>query len=131
MIECNLLLKQSVNTEMAKTYSQMQKQIAKLQREADALKKKEVGGVVARIKEAIQHYELTPEDLFGGRGSKGTSATKQKVSSGMRGMKGKKVPIKYRDENGNTWSARGSQPRWLVAALESGRKIEDFLIKSH
>ena len=116
---------------MAKTYSQMQKQIAKLQREADALKKKEVGGVVARIKEAIQHYELTPEDLFGGRGSKGTSATKQKVSSGMRGMKGKKVPIKYRDENGNTWSARGSQPRWLVAALESGRKIEDFLIKSH
>jgi len=38
---------------MAKTYSQMQKQIAKLQREADALKNKEVGGVVARIKEAI------------------------------------------------------------------------------
>ena len=40
---------------MAKTYSQMQKQIAKLQREADALKNKEVGGVVARIKEAIEH----------------------------------------------------------------------------
>ena len=44
---------------MAKTYSQMQEQIAKLQREADALRKKEVGGVVARIKEAIKHYELT------------------------------------------------------------------------
>jgi len=116
---------------MAKTYSQMQKQIAKLQREADALKKKEVGGVVARIKEAIQHYELTPEDLFGGRGSKGTFASKQKVSSGKSGLKGKKVPIKYRDENGNTWTSRGSQPKWLVAALASGRKLEEFLVKSH
>lgn len=116
---------------MAKTYSQMQKQIAKLQREADALKKREIGGVVARIKEAIRHYELTAHDLFGGRGPKGTSATKQKVSSSKSGMKGKKVPIKYRDENGNTWSARGSQPRWLVTALASGRKIEEFLVKPH
>jgi DNA-binding protein H-NS len=66
---------------MAKTYSQVKRQIAKLQREADALKKKEVVGVVARIKEAIQHYELTAADLFGGRAPKGTSASKQKVSS--------------------------------------------------
>ena len=27
-----------------------------------------------------------------------------------------------------TWSGRGKQPRWLVAALQSGHKIEDFLI---
>jgi DNA-binding protein H-NS len=27
-----------------------------------------------------------------------------------------------------TWSGRGKQPRWLVAALKSGRKIEDFRI---
>jgi DNA-binding protein H-NS len=27
-----------------------------------------------------------------------------------------------------TWSGRGKQPRWLVAALHSGHKIEDFLI---
>ena len=115
---------------MAKTYSQMQKQIAKLQREADALKRKEAGGVVARIKEAIQHYELTAADLFGGRASKGTAASKQKVSSNS-GIKGKKVPIKYRDENGNTWTSRGSQPKWLAAALASGRKIEEFLVKPH
>jgi len=41
------------------------------------------------------------------------------------------IPVKYRDENGNTWTSRGSKPRWLVAALESGRKIEDFLVKPH
>ena len=121
---------------MAKSYSQMQKQIAKLQREADALKKKEVGGVVARIKDAIQHYELTSDDLFGGRASKRSAGNKvigngsASPSSGTA-LKGKKIPIKYRDENGNTWSARGSQPRWLVTALASGRKIEEFLVKPH
>jgi DNA-binding protein H-NS len=29
-----------------------------------------------------------------------------------------------------TWSGRGKQPRWLVAALRSGKKLEDFLITS-
>jgi DNA-binding protein H-NS len=28
-----------------------------------------------------------------------------------------------------TWSGRGKKPRWLVAALKSGGKIEDFKIK--
>jgi len=27
-----------------------------------------------------------------------------------------------------TWSGRGKRPRWLVAAMKSGRKIEDFKI---
>jgi DNA-binding protein H-NS len=27
-----------------------------------------------------------------------------------------------------TWSGRGKQPRWLVAALQSGHRIEEFLI---
>ena len=117
---------------MAKTYSQVQKQIAKLQREADALKKKEVGGVVARIKDAIAHYGLTPDDLFSGQRSKrfaGSNGTAKPAAKAA--LTGRKVPIKYRDENGNTWTSRGSQPKWLVAALEKGRKIEEFLVKPH
>jgi DNA-binding protein H-NS len=27
-----------------------------------------------------------------------------------------------------TWSGRGKQPRWLVAALQSGRRLEEFRI---
>lgn len=30
---------------------------------------------------------------------------------------------------GETWSGRGKQPRWLVAQLRSGKKINDFLIQ--
>jgi DNA-binding protein H-NS len=48
---------------MAKTITQINAQIAKLQKEAEALKMKEVPGVVARIKAAIEHYGLTAFDL--------------------------------------------------------------------
>jgi DNA-binding protein H-NS len=37
------------------------------------------------------------------------------------------VPAKYRDPaTGDSWSGRGLQPKWLKAALTSGRRIDDF-----
>ena len=44
-------------------------------------------------------------------------------------LKGKKVPAKYRDKAGNTWAGRGAKPRWLVAAIKEGKKLEDFAIE--
>ncbi len=44
-------------------------------------------------------------------------------------LKGKKVPPKYRSRSGETWAGRGARPRWMVAALKKGKKMEDFLIK--
>ncbi len=38
------------------------------------------------------------------------------------------VPAKYKDDEGNTWSGRGSQPRWLVAALAGGKKLESMAV---
>jgi DNA-binding protein H-NS len=46
-----------------------------------------------------------------------------------RSLKGRKVPPKYRSPSGETWAGRGAKPRWLVAALKKGKKVEDFLIK--
>ena len=53
------------------------------------------------------------------------------ASSRGRGgsLKGKKVPPKYRDKSGNTWAGRGAKPRWLVAAIKEGKKLEDFAIE--
>jgi len=53
------------------------------------------------------------------------------VIGGRRGgssLKGKKVPPKYRGPKGETWAGRGARPRWLVAAIKGGKKIEDFSI---
>jgi DNA-binding protein H-NS len=44
-------------------------------------------------------------------------------------LKGRKVPPKYRSPSGETWAGRGARPRWLVAAIKKGKKVEDFLIK--
>jgi DNA-binding protein H-NS len=43
-------------------------------------------------------------------------------------LKGRKVPPKYRSPSGETWAGRGARPRWLVAALKKGKKVEHFLI---
>ena len=44
-----------------------------------------------------------------------------------------RVLPKYRNpaEHSETWSGRGKQPRWLVAALKDGHKIEEFVIGSN
>src|SRR5258707_8120834 len=44
-------------------------------------------------------------------------------------LKGRKVPVKYRDKSGNTWTGRGAQPRWMTAAIKSGAKRDDFLVR--
>ena len=39
-----------------------------------------------------------------------------------------KVAVKYRDENGNTWTGRGKTPRWMVDAEKAGNKREKYLL---
>jgi DNA-binding protein H-NS len=62
---------------------------------------------------------LSRVDMGGGR---------SKAAFG-RGVRGKVAP-KYRNpENpSETWAGRGLKPRWLAAALKSGKKLDDFVI---
>jgi DNA-binding protein H-NS len=49
----------------------------------------------------------------------------KKARGGPRG----KVAPKYRHpETGETWSGRGLKPRWLTAAMKSGKSLEAFAI---
>jgi DNA-binding protein H-NS len=50
------------------------------------------------------------------------------VRGGRSALKGMKVPAKYRGPSGETWAGRGARPRWLVAAIKGGKKLDDFLI---
>jgi DNA-binding protein H-NS len=56
----------------------------------------------------------------------GAARTKASLGRGVRG----KVAPKYRNpENpAETWAGRGLKPRWLAAALKSGKKLDDFVI---
>src|SRR5262245_61217942 len=50
------------------------------------------------------------------------------VRGGGSVLKGKKIPAKYRSPLGETWAGRGARPRWLVAGIKGGKKLDDFLI---
>ena len=50
------------------------------------------------------------------------------VRGGGSTLKGRKVPPKYRGPKGETWAGRGARPRWLVAVIKGGKKLDDFLI---
>lgn len=118
---------------MARTLAQIQSQIDKLQREAEALRAKEISGVVARIKDAIGHYGLTPQELFGeapAQKKRGKSAASTGgKTAGKTAVKKPAGPPKYRDEAGNTWTGHGKRPNWFKAALEAGKTAADLAIK--
>lgn len=110
---------------MTKTLSQLKKQIASLQKQAEELQRKESKEVIARIKEAIAFYDLTPEDLgFGGArapkasGGSGKTAKASSASGGVR----------YRDDAGHSWGGRGPRPQWLRDALANGKSLDDFRV---
>ena len=113
------------------TLAALNAQIAKLQAQAEALRAKEVAGVVARIREAIVHYGLTAADLGLGsakskapKGAAVTATPKRKAKpAGKRAAR----TIKFADGKGGTWSGIGKRPNWFKDALAAGRKPEDLL----
>jgi DNA-binding protein H-NS len=82
-----------------------------------------------QVDEALTGYRSTLERQLAALGSS-VASLGGKVARGMRAskLKGMKVPPKYRGSGGELWAGRGATPRWLVAAIKEGKKLEDFLI---
>lgn len=77
---------------------------------------------ISEICSLMAAYGLTLHDL-----SSKSTASNGNTSGGA----GRKVAPKYRDPvTGTTWTGRGLKPKWLTAALESGRSVEEFAISS-
>jgi len=91
---------------------------AALEQEIEATQKRERQDAIGKVKSLMSEYGLTVADLS------------SKTAGGKAGVtKGSKVAPKYRNAaTGDTWSGRGLQPKWLKAALASGKKIGDFAI---
>lgn len=120
---------------MPKSLARIEAQIAKLERQREALRAREVAGVVARIREAIDHYGLTAKDLGFGRvnGSRRAAKATQKKAVGKGGAR-KRVratvgKIRFRDEHGNQWTGHGKRPNWFKDAIAAGKTPEDLAVK--
>ncbi len=116
---------------MTKTYAQIVKQIESLKDEADKIRRKEVEGVIGRIREAITVYGLTAADLGlagAAKAPKAVKAPSTKKRGGRKAAKGA-AAAKYRNDAGQTWVGRGKRPQWLRDALAGGKTLADFEIK--
>lgn len=82
----------------------------------------------ARIK--AEKHELEKRLAILNRGMNvGSRPVDSRSSNGKQRRKYPRVLPKYRNpRTSETWSGRGKCPRWLVAAMKSGRKIEEFRI---
>ncbi len=89
-----------------------------LERQIEQTKKQERGDAIAKVHALMSEYGLSLADLGG-------KAAAKPRAGGATG----KVAAKYRNSStGESWSGRGLQPRWLKAALASGKKIGDFAV---
>jgi len=130
------------------TYAEMLAKIEELQKQAEKQKREEYNSVLKSVKKQIVDYgfsavELglsaspTPGSKRGRKpGSKSTSSPtsggakvgRGRPKSAKRASTGAKVAPKYRDEQGNTWTGRGKQPRWVLKALSEGRSLDSLRI---
>ena len=84
-----------------------------------------------QVENALVSRRATLEKQLAALGGSFASLGRGKIARGGRGrstLKGKKVAPKYRSPDGETWAGRGARPRWLVAAIKGGRKLQHFLI---
>ena len=96
------------------------KQAAERETAHQPARRAERAGVIAQIKSLLAEHGLTVADL-------GLKAGK--VAGAPSSNAGRKVAPKYRNNaTGETWTGRGLQPKWIQAAIASGKKLEDFTI---
>lgn len=101
------------------TLIDIQKQIAELQSQAAEIKSREFQAKISMIKETMESYGITIDDLQG-------KVPKLAKTAGSKSAN--PAPAKYKGPNGETWSGRGLMPRWLSALVNDGHTKEEYSI---
>lgn len=122
---------------------EIQSQIEKLQKQADEIKSREFDKTVTQILTIMDAFGITVRDLqkAGGKAPRGTATQKgrtgrpaakklvgKKTARKSSVPKGSKLAAKYRGPKGETWSGRGSMPRWLAELVAAGKSRESFAV---
>lgn len=99
------------------TLQELLSQKQALEAQIEVTRQKERADAIAKVHALMSEYGLTVADLTSRKVLKAPAA------------KGNKVAAKYRNAaTGETWSGRGLQPKWLKAALASGRTLGEFTV---
>ncbi|MEZ5653248.1 MAG: H-NS histone family protein [Burkholderiaceae bacterium] len=106
------------SNELIKQKEELAAKLAALEKQIEDARQEERAEVIGKIQAMMAENGISVADLSGRGGAK------RKASSSA----GRKLPPKYRDAAGNTWTGRGIQPRWLQDHIAKGKKLEDFAI---
>jgi DNA-binding protein H-NS len=142
----------------SKKLAQIKQQIAKLEREAEKVRKAGVKGVLKQIKSLMEEHGISLSDLGSPRGRPGrkpgrpakaakpgrkpgrppkadkpeqASAKAAKPAASKAKLARSKAKPKYRSpENAKVvWTGRGRPPAWVKSWVDAGKKMDDLLIK--
>lgn len=103
--------------ELSAKKADLLRQAQELEKQIEEAKKAERSAVIVKIRQMLADNGLTVADL--------ASVKTGKTGAGA----GSKVAPKYQDPNtGATWSGRGLKPKWVQAALASGKSLDDLKV---
>ena len=92
-------------------------QKAEIDRQISDARRQERNEAISKVRALMAEHGLTASDLVA------------KAPGVRASTSGRKVAAKYRDPvSGQTWTGRGLKPKWLAAALESGKQLTDFAV---
>ena len=94
------------------TYQELLAQKAEIDAQIEESRKTEVSAAVAEVKRLVGEYGLTAADCGFG------AAADKKAKT--------KVAVKYRGQNGESWTGRGKAPAWIVAHESAGQSRESL-----
>jgi DNA-binding protein H-NS len=105
--------------------------IAKLQKQLAAAEDSK-GPSIRKVRALMKKLGVTVADLAEAPAAKaaksGQVRGRPKKSAAASKKPGAKIPVKYRDENGNTWTGRGKTPLWIVEAEKAGKSRDTLKV---
>jgi DNA-binding protein H-NS len=105
--------------------------IAKLQTQLAAAENSK-GPAIRKVRALMKKLRVTVADLAEAPAAKaaksGQVRGRPKKSAAASKKHGAKIPVKYRDANGNAWTGRGKTPTWIIEAEKVGKNREEFRV---
>lgn len=104
-----------------KSVEELNNLIEEAKKQIEVTKVTELDNAYLSIIEAAEKVGTSVEDIL---------AHGEKRKLNKKKSEKAKVEPRYRNKANHeeTWTGRGKQPRWLVAEIEKGATLEDFLI---
>ena len=106
------------------TLAELEAQRADIDAKIAAAKLAAKADAIARVKAIMAELGVT-QRMLGTRSQAASKPSGQRHTSA-----GKKVPAKYANAAGETWSGRGLMPKWLRERVDAGHSANEYRIET-